>query len=45
MNTPNTCGNCGTAITCSCQRRTAVNGAPVCSACVHAYELKLRKKA
>jgi hypothetical protein len=32
------CLNCGSAITCSCQNRTARNGKKVCSSCLLTYE-------
>lgn len=35
----NKCPNCGTAITCSCQSRTATDGAKVCSKCITSYEV------
>ncbi len=35
------CGNCGTAISCGCQRVKATNGADVCDECVNDYEKSL----
>ena len=35
------CLNCGTALSCGCQKRTASNGAQVCANCLQSYELKL----
>lgn len=35
------CQNCKTQLTCGCQRRVAVNGAQVCSACVTSYNAML----
>lgn len=32
------CPNCGTKLTCGCQRRSASNGASVCSNCISSYE-------
>jgi hypothetical protein len=39
------CSNCGIKIGCSCQRRTASDGTPVCSSCVNTYEEKLKNNA
>lgn len=36
------CTNCGSQITCGCQKRTASNGVEVCSSCVLSYEERLR---
>lgn len=36
------CSNCGTALSCGCQKRVASNGAQVCSSCLQAYEQMLR---
>lgn len=36
-----TCSNCGSSITCSCQIRTATDGKPCCSNCVALYEQTL----
>jgi hypothetical protein len=32
------CPNCGKALSCGCQRRTASNGRSVCSKCISSYE-------
>jgi transcription elongation factor Elf1 len=37
----NTCPNCGTAITCGCQVRTATDGTKVCTNCMAQYEQQL----
>lgn len=34
MNTNKTCPNCGSRITCGCQRRVAKDGTKCCSKCV-----------
>lgn len=39
--TPNSCKNCGTVITCGCQRLVASDGVEVCDECVTLYEEKL----
>lgn len=36
------CPNCGNNMTCGCQRRTASNGASVCSMCLGHYEAKIK---
>jgi len=36
-----TCPNCGTAISCGCQDRTATNGKLVCSNCIALYEQQI----
>jgi|LakMenEpi03Aug12_release.lakeMendotaPanAssembly.Ray.scaffolds.fasta_scaffold5299168_1 hypothetical protein len=36
-----TCQNCGAAMSCSCQKRTASNGASACSNCVSALNAKI----
>jgi hypothetical protein len=36
------CSNCGSVISCGCQRRTASDGTPVCSSCVSVYEQKFQ---
>jgi hypothetical protein len=36
-----TCSNCKKSLSCGCQKRTAVNGASVCSNCVTAYNKTL----
>ncbi len=35
------CANCGTRLSCGCQRRAATNGASACSSCVTALNAKL----
>ena len=35
------CLNCGTKLSCGCQKRVASDGVQVCSACLDAYERKL----
>lgn len=40
-----TCTNCNTKMSCGCQKRTASNGAAVCSTCISQYEASLRLKA
>ena len=35
------CSNCGKALSCGCQRRTASDKRQVCSSCIAAYEAKL----
>jgi transcription elongation factor Elf1 len=37
----NTCPNCGAAITCGCQVRTATDGTKVCTNCMALYEQQL----
>jgi hypothetical protein len=37
-----TCPNCKTKMTCGCQKRTASNGAAVCSTCISQYETSLK---
>ncbi len=36
------CGNCGAAMSCGCQKRTASNGKTACSACINALETSLK---
>lgn len=36
-----TCQNCGTRMSCGCQKRTATNGASACSNCVSELNAKL----
>lgn len=36
--TPNSCKNCGTILTCGCQRLIASDGTEVCDDCVTKYE-------
>lgn len=38
------CPNCGTTLTCSCQRKIASDGTQCCSSCVAIYESKKRAK-
>jgi len=38
----NTCGHCGTRISCGCQKRTATDGKQVCTKCVVKYNAKLK---
>lgn len=35
------CQNCGAAITCGCQQRTASDGTPTCQICLEEYEQQL----
>ena len=37
------CPNCNATITCGCQKRKASDGKDVCSSCLQAYELMLKK--
>jgi len=39
------CPNCQARLSCGCQKRTASNGAQVCSTCLASYETGLRTKA
>ena len=34
------CMNCGAALSCGCQKRTAPNGKQVCTKCIHTVEAK-----
>lgn len=36
------CSNCGTRMSCGCQRRTASDGKSCCSKCINTYEAKLK---
>lgn len=36
------CPNCNTKLSCGCQKRTASNGATVCSTCLGSYEAGLK---
>jgi hypothetical protein len=36
------CDNCGTHLSCGCQRRNASDGKSCCNDCVAAYEAKLQ---
>lgn len=38
------CLNCGTNMTCGCQKRKASDGKECCSHCLNAYEAQLRVK-
>lgn len=38
------CPNCGANLSCGCQRRTASNGASVCTMCQGHYERTLKEK-
>lgn len=38
-----TCPNCGTLITCGCQRRTASNGTQCCQTCIGTVEANIKK--
>lgn len=38
------CPNCKTKLSCGCQKRTASNGATVCTSCLPAYEAQLKNK-
>jgi hypothetical protein len=37
------CANCGAALSCGCQKRTAPDGKQVCTKCVHSYEAKKKE--
>jgi hypothetical protein len=37
------CLNCGKALSCGCQKRTASNGKQVCSGCLKNYESSLKE--
>ena len=37
-----TCKNCGTRLSCGCQKRTATDGKGTCTKCVAAYNAKLK---
>jgi hypothetical protein len=36
------CLNCGTALSCGCQKRVASDGKSVCGTCLAKYELSLK---
>ncbi len=36
------CNNCKTSLGCSCQKKTASNGASVCANCIGTYEAGLK---
>jgi hypothetical protein len=38
-----TCSNCGAAITCGCQIKTASDGKKVCSNCIAIYEKQIKR--
>jgi hypothetical protein len=38
------CANCGTVLSCGCQRKKASNGASVCRSCITKYENSLKEK-
>lgn len=38
------CPNCKARLSCGCQKRSASNGAAVCTMCINAYEQSLRNK-
>lgn len=37
------CLNCGTVLSCGCQKRKASDGKSVCKACIGRYEQSLKK--
>lgn len=37
------CNNCKRSLSCSCQKRTASNGAQCCAACLQTYEQHLQQ--
>ena len=37
------CLNCGTKLSCGCQKRTASDGKSVCGTCLSSYEAGLKK--
>jgi hypothetical protein len=39
-----TCQNCGSKLSCGCQKRIATDGREVCSSCVANYESMLNAK-
>lgn len=39
-----TCSNCGTAISCGCQVKTASDGKQVCNSCITQYEAAIAVK-
>jgi hypothetical protein len=45
MSTTNTCLNCGSPISCGCQRRVASDGKKVCNNCIQLYEKMLKDSA
>ena len=36
-----TCSNCGTVLSCGCQKRVASDGSLGCDQCIQAYEQRL----
>lgn len=38
------CPNCGAALNCGCQRKTASDGKQGCVQCIPAYEQRLKKQ-
>lgn len=34
------CANCGTTLTCGCQKRVTKDGKAVCTKCIHTVEAK-----
>jgi hypothetical protein len=36
------CLNCGTKLSCGCQKRTASDGKSVCGTCLSSYEISLK---
>lgn len=38
------CNNCKSKLSCSCQKRTASNGAQVCNSCLATYEASLKNQ-
>lgn len=38
------CPNCGTKLSCGCQKRTASDGKQVCQNCITQYETALKNK-
>lgn len=39
------CQNCGSKLSCGCQKRVASDGKEVCSTCATNYEILLKQKA
>jgi len=39
------CLNCKAKLSCGCQKRTASNGASVCTTCLTGYEAQLKRAA
>jgi hypothetical protein len=39
------CPNCGAALSCGCQRKTASDGKQGCVQCIPAYEQKLKQQS